>query len=130
MKKIIYIVSGSLLTLILLGFIALYIWIDLDVQKNIAIAKKNYPGIAEDALIAYLQDTTNSPDNRTHVAVWTLGMIHSEKALPILKDMYKGDSEGVLCKGNHDKVVCQYGISKAIRAIESNGFMYHTRLNK
>ena len=64
MKKIIIILSGSLITLLLLGYVVMYIWIDIDVQNNINVVKERYPGKAEDALIAYLLDTTNSPVDR------------------------------------------------------------------
>src|SRR5665647_356098 len=101
MKRKLVILSASLLTLLILGFLAIWIWIDIDVKKNINYAKEKYPGTAEDALIAYLLDTTNSPQDRSSVAIWTLGQIHSKKALPILKGLYKNDPEGKTCYGKH-----------------------------
>lgn len=130
MKKVILIVGGSLITLLLLGFIAVYIWIDIDVKKNITIAKEKYPGKAEDALIAYLLDTTNSPRDRSSIAIWTLGQIHSEKALPILNELYLNDPEGKTCYGRHDSVLCQYEIYKALKATKANWWPLHSRLNK
>ena len=130
MKRKLIILSASLLTLLILGFLAIYIWIDFDVKKNINNAKEKYPGTAEDALIAYLLDTTNSPQDRSIVAIWTLGQIHSKKALPILKGLYKNDPEGKTCHGKHDSVLCQYEIYKAIKAEESNWWFLHSRLNK
>ena len=130
MKKAILIVGVFLFTLMLLGFTALYIWIDIDVKKNIRTAKEKYDGKAEDALIAYLLDTTNSPRDRSHVAIWTLGQIHSEKAIPILEGFYKNDPEGKTCKGKHDTLLCQYEIYKALKACKSKGWPLHARLNK
>jgi hypothetical protein len=130
MKRKLVILSASLLTLLILGFLAIWIWIDFDVKKNINIAKEKYPGTAEDALIAYLLDPTNSPNDRSSVAIWTLGQIHSEKALPILKELYKNDPEGKTCHGKHEYVLCQYEIYKAIKAEESNWWPLHYRLNK
>jgi hypothetical protein len=130
MKKKLIILSASLITLLILGFFAIYIWIDFDVRKNINYAKEKYPGIAEDALIAYLLDTANSPQDRSSVAIWTLGQIHSQKALPILKRFYKNDPEGKTCHGKHNTVLCQYEIYKAIKAEESNWWPLHSRLNK
>ncbi len=130
MKKTILLVSGILLTLALLGSVAMYIWIDVDVKKKIQIAKEKYDGKAEDALIAYLLDTTNSPFDRSHVAIWTLGQIHSEKAIPILTRLYENDPEGKTCKGRHDSVLCQREIYKALNASKSNWWPLHTRLNK
>ena len=64
MKKGIFFIGGILITLLFLVFIAGYIWIDIGVKENIRTAKEKYPGKAEDALIAYLLDTTNSPRDR------------------------------------------------------------------
>jgi hypothetical protein len=130
MKKIIAILSLILITLLLSGYIAIYFWIDSDVKKNIAIAKEKYPGKAEDALIAYLLDTTNTPYDRSHLAVWTLGQIESEKAIPVLTALYKNDPEGKTCMGNHSVVICQYEIYKALNASQVNWWPLHARLNK
>lgn len=130
MKKTILLIIGILFTLALLGSVAMYIWIDRDVKSNIQIAKEKYDGKAEDALIAYLLDTTNSPFDRSHVAIWTLGQIHSEKAIPILTRLYENDPEGKTCKGRHDSVLCQREIYKALNASKSNWWPLHTRLNK
>lgn len=130
MKRKLFLVSSSLLGLLILGFIALYIWIDIDVKKNIKTAQVMYSGKAEDALITYLLDTTNSPRNRSSVAIWTLGQIQSKKAIPILEDLYKNDPEGKTCYGRHDSVLCQYEIYKALNASKANWWPLHSRLNK
>jgi hypothetical protein len=130
MKRKLIILSASLITLLILGFLAIYIWIDFDVKKNINYAREKYPGTAEDALIAYLLDITNSPQDRSSVAIWTLGQIHSQKALPILKGLYKNDPKGKTCHRKHNYVLCQYEIYKAIKAEESNWWPLHSRLNK
>lgn len=130
MKKVILIFGGILLTILLLGYVAIYIWIDIDVKNNIRAAKEKYNGKAEDALIAYLLDTTNSPRDRSHVAIWTLGQIHSEKAIPILNGFYKNDPEGKTCKGRHNSVLCQYEIYKALNARKVNWWPLHSRLNR
>lgn len=95
-----------------------------DIRKNIEIAKAKYPGKAEDALISYLMDTINPPNRRTAVAIWTLGQIKSEKALPYLKEFYMDDPQGYSCHNKHDKVLCQSRLYKAITAIESNWKMH------
>jgi hypothetical protein len=129
MKKAV-IIFGSLVTLLILGYVAIYIWIDIAVKNNIRTAQEKYPGKAEDALIAYLLDTTNSPRNRSHIAINTLGQIQSEKAMPILKSLYKNDPEGKTCKGKHDSVLCQYEIYKALNAKKVNWWPLHARLKK
>ena len=110
------------------SLIAVYIWIDNDVKENITIVKQQYPGTTEDALISFLLDEKKSYYDRTHTAVWTLGQVRSEKALPILKEYYKNDPEGNTCYGRHDSELCQYEIHKAIIAIEKGWMFTHARL--
>ena len=131
MKKLLIFILSGIVIFFACFAVGIYLWIDISVQKNIKIAKIKYPGgKAEDALIAYLSDTTNSPKDRSHLAIWTLGQIHSEKALPVLKKFYKNDPEGKTCYGRHNSVLCQYEIYKAINAAESNWWPLHQRLNK
>ena len=114
------------------------IWIGHGIKERIGVAKQQYTGTAEDALIVYLLDTTHSPHSRSDVAIWTLGQIRSKKALPVLYELYKNDPEGKTCKGRHDSVICQYEIHKAIVSIEhkwlgakeKNWFGSWARLNK
>lgn len=120
MERTLAYIGISIILLVVALFFAMRIWIGHDLKEHITITKAKYSGTAEDALIAYLSDTTNSPKDRTDVAIWTLGQIRSEKALPILYGFYNDDPEGKTCKGKHDKVLCQYGIHKAIVNIESN----------
>jgi hypothetical protein len=138
MKRILFIAGISLTVIILCLFLALRIWCGLGVRERISIAKRQYSGKAEDALIAYLQDTTHTPQQRSDVAIWTLGQIRSEKALPVLKGLYKNDPLGNTCKFHHKTELCQYEIHKAIVSIEhgwlgakeKNWFGSWTRLNK
>lgn len=130
MKKKLIILGSGIIGLFLLGFVAIYIWIDIDVRKNIKIAKEMYSGTAEDALLAYLADPANSPRERSSIAIWTLGQIHSEKAIPVLEGLYINDPKGETCHGKHDLVLCQYGIYKALNACKSNWWPLHRRLNR
>lgn len=130
MKRILIIIGSVLLFLVILAGPGMYLWIDMGVKKNIDIVKKQYPGKAEDALIAYLLDSTKSAHDRSHLAVWTLGQIHSQKARPVLMKLYKNDPKGLTCKGRHHSVLCQYEIYKALHATEVNWWPLHARLNK
>lgn len=130
MKRIITKVFLFLLFVFIAGFLGLFAWGEYAVRQNIRIAKEKYGGNAEDALIAYLLDETNSPIDRTHKAINTLGQIKSEKAIPILKQLYKNDPEGKTCKGRHNEVLCQYEIYKALHAAEANWLPLHAHLNK
>jgi hypothetical protein len=128
-KNILFIVSG--LAILLMGSLfALWLWIDHDVKQNIKIAKANYPGNAEDALISYLLDQKNPMQKRTSLAIWTLGQIHSRKALPIIKGFYKNDPKGKTCYGQHSFVLCQREMHNAIKAIEKDYLLSHEQLNK
>lgn len=138
MKRVLFIIGMSLAVMFLMLFLAMRIWIGQGIKENITIAKAQYGGTAENALIAYLSDTTHSPKDRTALAIWTLGQIRSEKALPVLRGFYKDDPTGVTCKYNHSTVLCQYEIHKAIVSIEhgwlgareKNVFGSWARLNK
>lgn len=138
MKRIFVISSIVIAVLIICFFLVMRIWIGHGINERIAIAKNLYPGKAEDALIAYLEDSNHTPREKSDIAVWTLGQIRSQKALPVLKALYENDPEGRTCKGRHDAVLCQYEIHKAIVSIErrwlgakeKNWFGSWARLNK
>lgn len=130
MKRVLIIIASIFVFFLVAGFIGIYIWIDRDVRKNIVLAQTKYTGKAEDALIAYLLDETNSPQNRSHIAVWTLGQIQSQKAIPILEGIYHNDPEGKTCKGRHNTVICKYEIHKALHAQKMNWWPLHAYLNK
>jgi len=110
---------AGLLGVVVVMILALRILISHTVRENITIAENHYPGNGEDALIAYLSDTANSPDDRTKIAIWTLGQTRSGKALPYLQELYNEDPDGKTCKGRHDSVLCQREIHKAIACIQS-----------
>ena len=111
--------SGIIVSFLFIATFTIFrILIGNGIKENISIAKKEYPGKAEDALLAYLADSTKSVQDRTQVAVWTLGQIRSRKALPVLNSLYKNDPKGTTCR--HNSQLCQYEIHKAIVSIESN----------
>ena len=120
MKQILIIAGISIALIIFCSVAAINIRIKYTVDKNIDIVKQQYPGSAEDALISFLLDESNPANDRTHIAIWTLGRIRSKKALPVLYKFYKNDPEGKTCYGKHDSVLCQYEIHKAIDLIEKS----------
>ncbi len=129
MKRIIIVISIGFF-LLACSFIGLHIWIGGDVKQNIEIVKNQHTGSAEEALISYLKDENNSFNDRTHKAIWTLGQIRSEKALPLLRELFKNDPKGETCKDNHNSELCQYELHKAIIAIEKGWLFSQTRFNK
>lgn len=120
MKRVLFITGISLTVIFLCLFLAMRIWCGHDIKERINVAKQQYSGTAEEALIAYLSDTTHTPHDRSDLAIWTLGQIRSKKALPVLKELYKDDPLGKTCKYHHNTVLCQYEIHKAIVSIEHN----------
>lgn len=130
MKRIFIIIGIILLVLVLMGISSLHVWMERSIKENIEIAKQQYTGTAEEALIAFLLDEKAETNDKTHIAIWTLGQIKSENALPVLKALYKDDSEGETCFGKHDTLICQYEIYKAIEAIEGKMLFSFAHLNK
>jgi hypothetical protein len=128
--KTLIIVLASVVVLFVVSVIAMNTWIRSDVKKNVSIAQQKYPGTAEEALISFLQDENNSFNDRTHIAIWTLGMLKSEKALPVLKGYYMDDPKGLTCHGHHNQMLCQYGLHKAIAQIESKWWYSTAGLNR
>jgi hypothetical protein len=118
MKRTFIFTGIGLAALFFCFILAMRIWIGHGIKERINNAKQQYSGTAEEALIAYLSDTTHSPHDRSDVAIWTLGQIRSQKALPILKQLYMNDPQGKTCKYHHNAVLCQYEIHKAIVSIE------------
>jgi hypothetical protein len=95
------------------------VWSMTSLSRNLAEAHSKYSGNDEEVLLAYLQDETNSPSDRTRVAVWSLGEIKSRKALPVLKDMVNELLGEEHCKGAHQWRICQHEIRIAVHKIEA-----------
>ncbi|KKL57455.1 hypothetical protein LCGC14_2235220 [marine sediment metagenome] len=124
MKRLLILIAIGLLILAGGGLLTIHIMIGQEVKENISLAQNKYPGDPEEALISYLLDANNAMYNRTHLAIWTLGQIKSEKALPILKEYYRDDPKGSTCYGKLESMVCQYEIHKALNAIEKKMAVY------
>lgn len=130
MKRVLIIIGSVLLFLFILAATGVYIACDIAIKENIQVAKTLYPGKAEDALIAYLLDSTISVNERSIVAVWTLGQIGSQKAKPFLLKLYKNDPKGITCYRRHNTVFCQSNLYKALNTIQTNRWPLHRHLNK
>lgn len=120
-----------ILLLVVAAPLTVHIWVRSSVLSHIEMAKKEYGGSAEDALISLMLDETKPPLYRTHNAVWTLGQIQSKRSLPELYKLYLFEYEpGVSCRNHHDKLICQYELDKAINAIENGRLISFAGLNK
>ena len=128
MRRVLIILGVSIFCIAIIGLTVLNFWIKGDVKANIEYVQGKYGGTPEDALIAFLKDDKNSTTDKTHISIWTLGQIESEKALPILKDYYKNDPKGNTCYGKHDYMLCQHELYKAIRTIEKGKLFSYASL--
>jgi len=112
-KQVVRIVVGVLAIGTLLGGAGLgaILWhIHRSVQQYSEVAQKAHPHSGDD--VAALTDFMNS-DSHTfrdrNLAVWTLGRLRDARALAALESAYTGKA----CE--HDKQLCQYELSKAIK---------------
>jgi len=128
MKRILIIGGVALCCTGAISLLVMYCWIRGDIKANIELAQQKYGGGPEDALIGFLMDESNSKNDQTHIAVWTLGQLESKKALPILKELYRDDPKGITCFERHHYMICQYELYKAIKAIEQGQLFSYPKL--
>lgn len=117
MKRTIIYASLIALSLFTFMFIITCTLIGLDVKQRCEIAQDRYEGDCTEALIAYLKDENNSYHSRNS-AIWALGQIGDEKALPTLKSLYTGNIPN---REPLDQAISQYELKKAIN-LTSGGF--------
>jgi hypothetical protein len=128
MKRFIYTALAIVFLICIVILASLFFWIKQDVLNNIELAEQKYHAHGEKALISFLEDERNSYYDRTHLAVWTLGKIRSQRALAVLKKYYINDPKGRSCKGMHHEKICQYELYKAIKAIENGTLLSYASL--
>ena len=103
------IILGALIGLVFVCIIYGYAcWnIRSGVKEISAEAVREYPVERVDALIEYVQSEKHSLKDRNS-AVWALGQLGDERALPVLEKFYVGEP----C--DHDKYLCQRELKHAI----------------
>lgn len=96
-------------------YAGLYGWIQLDTHKKAKTILMAYPQANDevDAAILQMQSLSCTMKERNE-AVWVLGRLSDEKALPALEREYTGRP----CE--HDKYLCQHELEKAIRRCGGN----------
>jgi len=106
-KKVL--VFGSLICFTFLFIV--YLWACFDTRSSVkeisAEAMQQYPGDRIEALITYVKNENHSLRQRNR-AVWALGQIGDQRALPVLTESYTGRP----C--DHDNCLCQRELQKAI----------------
>ena len=93
---------------LIVAFALICLSISSGVKDISAEATQQYPGDRVEALIAYVKSEDQSLRKR-NLAVWALGQIGDEHALPVLNQFYTGGP----C--DHDHYLCQGELQKAIK---------------
>jgi hypothetical protein len=83
------------------------------VKEMSAEATQQYPGDRVEALTAYVESENRSLRQRNR-AVWALGQIGDERALPVLEKWYTGRA----C--DHDNSLCQRELQTAIKGCKGS----------
>ena len=114
-SKILKIAAPVVLLAVLLGLFILRISITSSIADIAREALRASPA-GEDrvtALMAYVADEER-PLERRNRAVWALGQLRDERALPVLRGYVKED-----CR--HGEELCQHELAKAIALCEDPG---------
>ena len=107
-KKVLVYGTLSCLAFLLAAFAMICFSIRSSVKEISAEATQQYPGDRIEALMAYV-DSENKSLRQRNRAVWALGQIGDERALPTLEKSYTGQP----C--DHDSRLCQGELQKAIK---------------
>ncbi len=110
-RKVLVYGTLSCLAVILILFVGVCWSIRSHVKSISAEATQRYPGDRIEALMAYVNSENHTLRERNH-AVWALGQIGDERALPVLERFYVGEP----C--NHDTSLCQRELGRAIKLCE------------
>ena len=113
-------VAAAIIGVIAVAALALEGYIVYTAYDVSRTATHHFPGDRVEALLQQVECASCSMKERQS-AVWALGQIGDARALPVLRAQVTGRA----C--NHEKELCQYELSKAIRHIEK-GIPLHSVL--
>ncbi len=113
--KAIFIGIFVFIALVVIGIFAV---IYLTVSTSCKISKARYNTDCVNAMISVL-DSDKTSFNDKNNAIWVLGQLADERALPILKNLYTGVPEH---REPLDTVVSQYELRKAIKWMEEGNY--------
>ena len=114
-NKFLIIAMVILVSVVLIIYMGLRVWIKSDIDKHVSYAVSEYGGDRVEALIEVLNSETASLKAKND-AIWTLTYIGDQRALPVLKSLQTGQE----C--DHDRQVCQRELKRAITQIEGTRF--------
>ncbi len=112
MRRKLLLAGAGLLVLLMLALAAIIVSIRSGLQRFSDDAIARFPGDRTGALIRLVDCETCSMTDRNH-AVWALGQMVKERAIPVLRKHFDGQP----C--THATRLCQYELGKAIRMIET-----------
>lgn len=95
----------------ILFFIVSSVWIGFGVKERCLLAQGRYGGDCVEALSKHIEDE-NNPYGERNSAIWALGQLGDERALPTLDKYYTGD---IPDREPWNEVISQYELSKAIK---------------
>lgn len=91
-------------------FIISCVWIGFEVKQQCFTAKQEYGGDCVEALAAVLRDESK-PYGQRNSAIWALGQLGDNRALPGLETYYTGN---IPAREPWNGVMSQYELKKAI----------------
>lgn len=112
-KKIITYVLIGMVLLVLSAYIALGAVIGFEVFKQCQLAQARYQQPCTESLITQLRDE-QQPFRPRNDAVWVLGQLGNQQALPVLQEYYTGNMPE---REPLDQMLSQYELSKAINLL-------------
>ena len=125
MKKWLKILISTVLSIILILFLSSTFYVEHQVQETCELAISKYPGNRVQALIRMAESHQECDDEKSR-ALWALGQLGDEEALPYLIGNYDSTEETNLCI--HE---AQFAIEK-IRKNQFNlpAFLWRSLLEK
>jgi hypothetical protein len=115
-KQLFFYLSGIGASLLIFVFLLSVNLIGYSVKEKCVIAQEKYNGDCIESLIAYLDDEQNGFHSRNS-AIWALGQLGDERALPVLKKYYTGYNGE---RQNRHQGLAQLELKRAIGYMEGN----------
>jgi hypothetical protein len=98
----------------MLIFLITSTWIGVSVKEKCQVAQGKYQSDCTQALMATLSSEQESFRNKNY-AIWSLGQLGDDQALPLLKSLYTGV---IPEREPYDADISQYELKKAIVLLE------------
>jgi len=100
------------ISIFLLFFVIVCVWIGYDVKNQCYLAKKQYDKKDCVSALSTLLDDDRQGFRSRNSAIWALGQLGDKRALPILEKYYTGDIPN---REPLDKTISQYELKKAVK---------------